>query len=180
MGAYTHLFFVMTWEPVWQFHIFNEYQIQLMSVNRCLLTLTPWRILFANFQDEDETCRGTGRKRAAPTGRGRGSTTTSKRGRRSENTSSSLQKLLMSRDDDEDDDDDDMTKKKSKSNVRVSHVESKLSCLSFLPLINALQRRRSLSDTALRSKISALQLVLFPSSWIILLMRTLSLSLSLG
>ncbi|CAI9097791.1 OLC1v1034283C1 [Oldenlandia corymbosa var. corymbosa] len=65
-----------------------------------------------NSSDDGEPLQGKERKRAAPRGRGRGSTTTSKRGRRSESTSSSLQKLLMSRDD-EDDDDDDMAKKKT-------------------------------------------------------------------
>lgn len=70
------------------------------------------------YKDDADTI-GKGRKRAAPRGRGRGSTT-SKRGRKSDNTSSSsLGRLLASRDDD-DEDDDNMAKKLNKSQPRVT------------------------------------------------------------
>ncbi|XP_027068744.2 double-strand break repair protein MRE11-like isoform X1 [Coffea arabica] len=68
---------------------------------------------------EEKSVRGKGQKRAAPRGRGRGSTTASKRGRKSDNTSSSFHKMLMNRDDDDDDDDDDMAKK-NRSQTRAT------------------------------------------------------------
>ncbi|KAL3628334.1 meiotic recombination [Castilleja foliolosa] len=65
----------------------------------------------ANSSDDGENLQQKGRKRAAPRGRGRG-TTTSKRGKKSDNSSSSsLHRLLGNADDD--DDDEDMGKKKS-------------------------------------------------------------------
>ncbi|KAI5664802.1 hypothetical protein M9H77_24125 [Catharanthus roseus] len=74
-----------------------------------------------DIMDDDEPLKGKGRKRVAPTGRGRGSASGAKRGRRSENTSSSLQKLFMNRDDDDDDDDDEERGKKiNKSQNRVT------------------------------------------------------------
>lgn len=70
--------------------------------------------------DNDGSVRGKGRKRAAPRGRGRGSTT-SKRGRKSDNASSSIHKMLASKDDeDDDDDDDDMPRRVNKSQTRVT------------------------------------------------------------
>ncbi|MED6136860.1 meiotic recombination [Stylosanthes scabra] len=59
-----------------------------------------------------------GRKRAAPRGRGRGSTQSSKRGRKSDN--STIHRMLMNNDDDDDDDDDDARKRINKSQPRVT------------------------------------------------------------
>ncbi|XP_021758718.1 LOW QUALITY PROTEIN: double-strand break repair protein MRE11-like [Chenopodium quinoa] len=66
---------------------------------------------------DDEKLQGKGRKRAAPRGRGRGSTQPSKRGKQS--GSSSLQKMLMGKDDD-DDDDDDIPSRFNKSQPKVT------------------------------------------------------------
>ena len=65
---------------------------------------------------ENEDVPGKGRKRAAPRGRGRGSSQTSKRGRKSEN--SALHRMLMSKDDD-DEEEDDVPKRLNKSQPRV-------------------------------------------------------------
>lgn len=65
--------------------------------------------------DNDESVQSRGRKRAAPSGRGRGST--SKRGKKQE--SSSLQRMLMNKDDDDDDDGDEVAKRFKKPPSRV-------------------------------------------------------------
>uniref|UniRef100_A0A5B7B710 Double-strand break repair protein n=1 Tax=Davidia involucrata TaxID=16924 RepID=A0A5B7B710_DAVIN len=73
--------------------------------------------------DNDESLQAKGRKRAAPRGRGRGSTLSSKRGRKSDNSSSSIQKMLMNKDEEDDDDDgdnNDMAKRINKSQPRVT------------------------------------------------------------
>ncbi|XP_060973152.1 double-strand break repair protein MRE11 isoform X2 [Cannabis sativa] len=66
---------------------------------------------------ENEGVQGKGRKRAAPRGRGRGSSQSSKRGKKSEN--SALHRMLMSKDDD-DDDEDNVAKRFNKSQPRVT------------------------------------------------------------
>ncbi|KAL6975365.1 meiotic recombination [Sarracenia purpurea var. burkii] len=66
--------------------------------------------------DNEGSLQGIGHKRAAPRGRGKGSTQ-SKRGRKSDNSSSSIHKMLMSKDDEDDDDDD--TAKRVKPQPRV-------------------------------------------------------------
>ncbi|KAL5548020.1 hypothetical protein UlMin_003251 [Ulmus minor] len=71
----------------------------------------------AESSENDEIVLGKGRKRAAPRGRGRGSSQTSKRGRKSEN--SALQRMLMSKDDD-DEDDEDVPKRLNKPQSRVT------------------------------------------------------------
>ena len=71
-------------------------------------------------QENDASLQGKGRKRAAPRGRGRGSTQSSKRGRKSDNTT--IQRMLMSKDDD--DDDDDAVKRLNKSQPRVGFTFS--------------------------------------------------------
>ncbi|XP_048498670.2 double-strand break repair protein MRE11 isoform X2 [Beta vulgaris subsp. vulgaris] len=68
---------------------------------------------------DDERLQGKSRKRAAPRGRGRGSTQASKRGKQS--GSSSLQKMLMGKDDE--DDDDDVPKLFNKSQPKFETVE---------------------------------------------------------
>lgn len=68
--------------------------------------------------DNDASLQGKGRKRATPSGRGRGSKQSSKRGRKSDN--STVHRMLMSKDDDDDDDDDNMAKKLNKSQPRVT------------------------------------------------------------
>ncbi|GLT74748.1 hypothetical protein SLA2020_465260 [Shorea laevis] len=65
--------------------------------------------------ENDEIVQGRSQKRAAPSGRGRGST--SKRGKKSE--SSSFRGMLMNKDDD-DDDEDDIPKRFNKSQPRVT------------------------------------------------------------
>ncbi|KAM6580324.1 hypothetical protein CsatA_004098 [Cannabis sativa] len=66
---------------------------------------------------ENEGVQGKGRKRAAPRGRGRGSSQSSKRGKKSEH--SALHRMLMSKDDD-DDDEDNVAKRFNKSQPRVT------------------------------------------------------------
>lgn len=66
---------------------------------------------------DDGRAQGKSRKRAAPRGRGGGSTQPSKRGRKSE--SSSLQRLLMGKDD-EDEEDDDIPNRFNKSQPKVT------------------------------------------------------------
>lgn len=70
-------------------------------------------------KENDESVKGKGCKRAAPRGRGRGSTQSSKRGRASDN--STVHRMLMSKDDDDDDDDDDdgAAKRPTKPQPRV-------------------------------------------------------------
>ncbi|XP_062170234.1 double-strand break repair protein MRE11 [Alnus glutinosa] len=67
--------------------------------------------------ENDASLQGKGRKRAAPRGRGRGSTQSSKRGRKSDN--STIHRMLGKKDDD-DDDDDDVAKRLNKSQPRVT------------------------------------------------------------
>ncbi|XP_059441572.1 double-strand break repair protein MRE11 isoform X2 [Corylus avellana] len=66
--------------------------------------------------ENDGSLQGKGRKRAAPRGRGRGSTQSSKRGRKSDN--STINRMLGNKDDD--DDDDDVAKRLNKSQPRVT------------------------------------------------------------
>ncbi|XP_059441573.1 double-strand break repair protein MRE11 isoform X3 [Corylus avellana] len=69
-----------------------------------------------NSSENDGSLQGKGRKRAAPRGRGRGSTQSSKRGRKSDN--STINRMLGNKDDD--DDDDDVAKRLNKSQPRVT------------------------------------------------------------
>ncbi|CAO2833472.1 unnamed protein product [Amaranthus hypochondriacus] len=66
--------------------------------------------------DDDDGLQVKSRKRAAPKGRGRGSTQPSKRGRQS--GSSSLQRMLMGNDDD--DEDDDIPNRFNKSQLKIT------------------------------------------------------------
>lgn len=70
---------------------------------------------FIMLKENEASVQGKGRKRAAPRGRGRGSTQ-SKRGRKSVNTP--VYRMLMNKDDD-DDDDDDVAKRLNKPPPRV-------------------------------------------------------------
>lgn len=74
------------------------------------------QVSFIFFKENDASLQGKGRKRAAPRGRGRGSTQSSKRGRKSDN--STIHRMLGKKDDD-DDDDDDVAKRLNKSQPRV-------------------------------------------------------------
>ncbi|XP_074290630.1 double-strand break repair protein MRE11-like isoform X2 [Silene latifolia] len=67
---------------------------------------------------DDGRVESKSRKRAAPRGRGRGSTQPSKRGRKSE--ISSLQRMVLGNDDDDDDDYDDMSSRLKKSQAKVT------------------------------------------------------------
>ncbi|XP_074302214.1 double-strand break repair protein MRE11-like isoform X2 [Silene latifolia] len=67
---------------------------------------------------DDGRVESKSRKRAAPRGRGRGSTQLSKRGRKSE--TSSLQTMVLGNDDDDDDDYDDMSSRLKKSQAKVT------------------------------------------------------------
>lgn len=67
-------------------------------------------------KENDESLPSRGRKRAAPRGRGRGSTQPSKRGKKSD--SSAINRMFMNKDDD-DDDDEDATKRLTKPLPRV-------------------------------------------------------------
>lgn len=69
-------------------------------------------------KENDESIQGKGRKRAAPRGRGKGSTQSSKRGRKSDNPAFH-QMLLNKDDDDNDEDDDNVAKRLNKSQPRV-------------------------------------------------------------
>nr|AWD26912.1 double-strand break repair protein MRE11 [Prunus yedoensis] len=70
-----------------------------------------------NSSENDESLKSRGRKRAAPRGRGRGSTQPSKRGKKSDN--SAINRMFMNKDD-EDDDDEDLTKRFNKPVPRVT------------------------------------------------------------
>ncbi|XP_073100458.1 double-strand break repair protein MRE11 isoform X2 [Elaeis guineensis] len=70
----------------------------------------------ADSSEPEATFKDKGRKRAAPRGRGRGSTSSAKRGRKSD--VSSIHSMLMNRDDD--DDDDDMPNRLKKAQPRVT------------------------------------------------------------
>ncbi|XP_057540204.1 double-strand break repair protein MRE11 isoform X2 [Amaranthus tricolor] len=69
-----------------------------------------------NSSDDDDGLQVKNRKRAAPKGRGRGSTQPSKRGRQS--GSSSLQRMLMGNDDE--DEDDDIPSRYNKSQLKIT------------------------------------------------------------
>lgn len=73
-------------------------------------------MLFLLLKENDESLQSRGRKRAAPRGRGRGSTQPSKRGKKSDN--SAINRMFMNKDD-EDDDDEDLTKRFNKPLPRV-------------------------------------------------------------
>lgn len=75
---------------------------------------------------DEESVQDRGRKRAAPRGRGRGSTQ-SKRGKKSDNTP--VYRMLMNQDDD--DDDDDVTKRFNKPPPRVCIFLSSFSFVIF-------------------------------------------------
>ncbi|KAJ8764651.1 hypothetical protein K2173_006945 [Erythroxylum novogranatense] len=70
-----------------------------------------------NSLDDDECITGSGRKRAASRGKGRGATST-KRGRKSDN--SALQRRLMRKEDEDEDDDNDMSKRLRKSQPQIT------------------------------------------------------------
>ncbi|PQQ16400.1 double-strand break repair protein MRE11 [Prunus yedoensis var. nudiflora] len=70
-----------------------------------------------NSSENDESLKSRGRKRAAPRGRGRGSTQPSKRGKKSDN--SAINRMFMNKND-EDDDDEDLTKRFNKPVPRVT------------------------------------------------------------
>jgi len=110
--------------PVWYQHNLTF----SLRVFDCKFSLKhPWHA--HNYQVESADCYiaqenesklPPGRKRAAPRGRGRGSTQSSKRGRKSDN--SSIHRMLMN---DDDDDDEDIMKRLNKSQPRV--------CISHFP-----------------------------------------------
>lgn len=77
---------------------------------------------------DDETLQGKGRKRAAPRGKGRGTTSTAKRGKKSDNAPS-IQRMLMNLDDE--DDDDEVQKKSNKSQPRVSGTSGNFCRIEF-------------------------------------------------
>lgn len=95
-----------------------------------LITQTEliWNFLL---KENEENLQGKGRKRAAPTGRGRGATTSSKRGKKSGTTS--IQRMLMNKDDD-DDDEDDMSKRLKKPQPRVSDIHLRMIFVIFSSL----------------------------------------------
>lgn len=68
-------------------------------------------------KENDGSVLGKGRKRAAPRGRGRGSTQSSKRGRKSGN--SGIHQMFMNKDNDDDDEEDNVAKRLKKSQPQV-------------------------------------------------------------
>ncbi|XP_021905827.1 double-strand break repair protein MRE11 isoform X2 [Carica papaya] len=74
-----------------------------------------------NSSEGDENLQSRGRKRAAPRGRGRGSTS-SKRGRKSDNSSSIHRKLMNKDDDEEEEEEEERARKLKKSQPRVSDI----------------------------------------------------------